>query len=118
DPETMVVVNIYMVQRRPDVYPEPERFRPERFLEQKPPKYTWIPFGGGERGCFGASLALAEMNIVSRTILRRTRLAPVGGGDEKIVRRGVSFSPSEGARVVLQERLPTAAPVRAKALSS
>ena len=42
---------IHLVHRRPDIYPEPARFRPERFLEQPAGTYTWLPFGGGVRRC-------------------------------------------------------------------
>ena len=52
---------IYLIHRRPDVYPDPYAFRPERFLEQPAGTYTWIPFGGGVRRCLGASFALFEM---------------------------------------------------------
>lgn len=108
DPGTMVVVNIYMLHRREDIYPEPERFRPERFLEHTPGKYEWIPFGGGVRGCFGAGLAMAEMKIILGTLFRQAQLVAADPRDEPIVRRGVGFSPSEGARVVVTARTPVA----------
>ena len=110
--DTMIACNLYLLQRREDLFPEPDRFRPERFLEQEPPAYTWIPFGGGTvRYCLGASLAMTEMKGVLRTILRRARLEPVGEGDEEIRRLGVGFTPSRGARAKLVERMPAAGPV-------
>ena len=51
---------IYLVHRRPDVYPEPLRFAPERFLDAKAGTYTWFPFGGGVRRCLGASFAITR----------------------------------------------------------
>jgi cytochrome P450 len=62
------VPSIHLLHRRPDVYPEPERFRPERVLEQRPGTYTWIPFGGGVRRCLGAAFAEAEMRVVLGTL--------------------------------------------------
>src|SRR3954451_2808977 len=56
-----VAPSIYLIHQRPDVYPEPKRFRPERFLEQQPGTYTWIPFGGGVRRCLGGAFAEFEM---------------------------------------------------------
>ena len=65
---------IHLIHRRPDVYPEPRAFRPERFLEQPPGTYTWIPFGGGVRRCIGASFALFEMRQILQAIASRVDL--------------------------------------------
>ncbi|HEX3317775.1 MAG TPA: cytochrome P450 [Solirubrobacteraceae bacterium] len=67
---------IYLVHRRADVYPEPLRFAPERFLDAKAGTYTWFPFGGGVRRCLGASFAMFEMTIVLQVIARRLALRP------------------------------------------
>jgi cytochrome P450 len=114
-PDTMILSNGYMLHRRADLYPEPERFRPERFLEQPPGRYTWIPFGGGYRACIGAALALVEIKVVVRTLLQRVRLDAAEEADEGIQRRGVGFAPARGVRAVVLERLPAteAADVRA-----
>jgi cytochrome P450 family 135 len=108
-PGTMIAGNTWMLHRRADVYPEPDRFDPERFVKEAPGKYTWIPFGGGTvRGCIGASFALSEMKVVLRTLFRQTRLEPADQGDEEIRRQGIGFAPSRGARAVLLERVPAA----------
>jgi cytochrome P450 len=102
---TLIAPCAYLLHRREDLYPEPGRFRPERFLEQPAGTYTWIPFGGGERHCIGRSFATYEIKAVLRTLAAQARLAPAEQADEEIVRRGILFSPSHGARAVLKERV-------------
>lgn len=102
---TILSPNIYLTHRRPDVYPEPEAFKPERFLENPPDTYSWLPFGGGVRRCLGASFALYEMKVVLRTILERAELRPVDPADESITRRSITFAPSKGATAVLEASL-------------
>jgi cytochrome P450 family 135 len=68
---------IQLLHRRPDIYPTPDAFRPERFLEQPPDAYQWIPFGGGTHRCLGASLAMLELRIIVSTIMRHARLSLV-----------------------------------------
>jgi len=102
----LIACSIYLLQRRADLYPDPDRFDPERFLNKPAPPYTWIPFGGGMRQCIGGSFAIAEIKVVLRTLALRTRLAPADQKDEQIKRAGVGFSPSRGGRIVIQERVP------------
>ena len=97
-----ITPNIVLVQRRPDVYPDPTAFKPERFLDKPPGTYTWIPFGGGVRRCIGASFALFEMRIVLSTLLARARVSAAEPEAERIRRRSITMTPSRGARVVLQ----------------
>ena len=94
--------SIYLLHRRPDLYPEPEAFRPERFLENPPGTYQWIPFGGGVRRCLGASFALYEMKIVLQTVLDRVALVPQRGSDERVTRRAITFAPNRGARIAVE----------------
>ena len=79
-------------------------FRPERFLEQEPGTYTWIPFGGGRRRCLGASFALLEMRVVLRAVFAANRVRPIGDGFELSRRRSITLSPRDGARVALGAR--------------
>ena len=72
---TVVAPCIYLAHRRPEVYPEPAEFRPERFLESTPDAYSWIPFGGGIRRCIGAAFAQYEMKVVLRTMVARAQSA-------------------------------------------
>ncbi len=98
---TPVAVSIIAVHHRPDVYPDPHRFRPERFLENKPGTYSWISFGGGIRRCLGASLAMAEQRVVLEAIARHTDLEPADPAPEPARQRNVTMIPGFGGRVVL-----------------
>jgi cytochrome P450 family 135 len=92
---------IYLLHRRPDSFPDPDLFRPERFLEQAPDGYQWIPFGGGTRRCIGASFAMLELRIVLSEIMRQLDLALVDKRPERIRSRAVVFVPARGVRVRL-----------------
>jgi cytochrome P450 len=98
-----VAPNIYLTHRRPDVYPDPEQFRPERFIERPAETYSWIPFGGGVRRCLGAAFATYEMKIVIPTILQTVRMRAADADHERIRRRAVTFVPEHDGRVVVEE---------------
>jgi cytochrome P450 len=98
---TLVVPQITLVHRRPDLYPDPLAFRPQRFLDERPGTYTWIPFGGGPRRCLGAAFSLLEMRIVLRTMLRDARLLPTRRRAERVARHTVTIAPARGATVTL-----------------
>ena len=92
---------IYLMHRRPELYPEPEAFRPERFLDHTPGTYTWIPFGGGIRRCLGASFALFEMSTVLGVVARSATLrAARPEHPERVVRRAIMLTPEHGAEAV------------------
>jgi cytochrome P450 len=95
--------SIYLVHRRPSVYPSPEQFRPERFLGGNPPPATWIPFGGGIRRCLGAALAMVEAKAVLKTVMQRVDVAP-GGRAEAVRTRNVTTIPARGARISVRPR--------------
>jgi cytochrome P450 len=99
-----VAPSIYLVHRNPEVYPEPERFRPERFLERPAGTYTWIPFGGGVRRCLGGAFAEFEMAVVLRELVLRRRLRPAGREPEHSVRSTITNVPSRGAEVIVEAR--------------
>jgi cytochrome P450 len=93
---------IYLVHRRGDLYPDPARWAPERWLgPEAPESFAWIPFGGGVRRCLGAAFATMEMEEVLRAVARRHALAPAEARGERMRRRGITLQPGRGARVVL-----------------
>jgi cytochrome P450 len=104
-PGTDVTPAIWLTHTRPDLYPEPYAFRPERFLESAPPTYGWIPFGGGVRRCLGAAFAELEMRVVLQTVLRERTLTPASARAERVTRRNVTFSPRNGTRVRAMTRV-------------
>jgi len=96
-----VVPCIHLAHRDPTIYPEPDRFRPERFLETQPGTYTWIPFGGGVRRCLGAAFAQQEMAIVLRELVARRTIRPTDPAAERPFRRAITETPRRNAEVVL-----------------
>jgi cytochrome P450 family 135 len=92
---------IWLVHRRPDVYPDPHAFRPERFLDEPAGTYTWLPFGGGIRRCLGAAFAQFEMKQVLRALALHAPLAPVRPEGERVARRAITLTPKHGAEAVL-----------------
>ena len=90
----------YLAHRRPEQWPEPTRFRPERFLDGAPEPFTWLPFGGGVRRCAGAAFATMELHEVLRAVVRRFDLRPDRPEGERMRRRGVTLTPARGGRVV------------------
>jgi cytochrome P450 len=97
----MIAPCIYLVHRRPDIYPDPYSFRPERFIGNAPETYSWLPFGGGMRRCIGASFAVLEMSTVLRTVAAGLKLEPTAAEHELIARRAIFFAPSRGGSVVV-----------------
>jgi cytochrome P450 len=97
------VASLLLVQRDPEVYPpDPEAFRPDRFLDGAPEPYTWIPFGGGVRRCLGAAFATLEMKVVISTIFSRARLRAPRDSSEKARFRGVTLVPSRGGEALVE----------------
>ena len=96
-----VTPSVYLVHRNPEIYPEPDAFKPERFLDNPPGTYTWIPFGGGVRRCLGASFAQFEMAVVLSELVKRREIRPVKQESERIFRRAITETPRHNAEVVL-----------------
>lgn len=95
---------IHLLHRREDLYPEPETFRPDRFIERHFAAHEWIPFGGGNRMCLGMSFALYEMKVVLSTLFATVRLARPTGSQSVPVRRGIVLAPNDGAKMIAVSR--------------
>ncbi|MGH7362680.1 MAG: cytochrome P450 [Candidatus Methylomirabilales bacterium] len=95
---------IYLTHRRPDLWPDPERFAPERFLEERGAPQGFFPFGGGVHRCLGMAFAVQEMKVIIAQVLSRVVLRRVPGYTARVVRRNISFAPSEGMPVIVEGR--------------
>jgi cytochrome P450 len=101
---TPVMIDAWGVHHDPDVYPDPERFQPERFLDGGSERYTWLPFGGGAHRCLGAGLAELEIKVGLSTILRHVAIEPIEAELPPPARRGVTIVPHGGGRIRIASR--------------
>ncbi|MFJ9445195.1 cytochrome P450 [Kitasatospora sp. NPDC101235] len=92
---------IYLAHQQPDVYPEPERFDPQRFLDRRMSAQEYLPFGGGTRRCLGADLAMLEMRMIVAAVLRRRELKCVNPETGVPHLRGPAMGPGEDLRMVV-----------------
>jgi cytochrome P450 family 110 len=95
-PGTLLTGCIYLTHQREDLYPEPQQFKPERFLQRQYSQYEYLPFGGGNRTCIGMAFAMFEMKLVLATVLSQMDLALVENYPVKPMRRGITLGPSGG----------------------
>jgi cytochrome P450 len=102
--DTRILLGACLTHYDPLLFPHPERFDPDRFLDKVPDTYAWIPFGGGIRRCIGASFAHMEMDVVLRTLLERVELMPTSTPDEPWSFRGVVWSAGDGGKAVVRAR--------------
>ena len=99
-----IMISLLQLHTDPDVYPDPERFDPQRFVDNKPNTFSWVPFGGGTRRCVGAAFANMELDVVLRTVLRHVTIQTTDAPGEKWHNRGVAFTPKKGGRVTVYRR--------------
>ncbi len=100
-----VMPAIAALHYREDLFPQPQEFRPERFLDGKADNYAWIPFGGGVRRCIGAAFAEYEMRVILRAILERADLEAPDPKPERVKVRNITLAPGKGAQVTLTRPL-------------
>lgn len=104
EPGTVLVGSIYLTHHREDLYPEPDRFKPERFLEGQFSPFEYLPFGGGNRRCIGMAFAQFEMKVVLSRILSQVELALADTRPARPVRRGLTSGASPIRLVVKNYR--------------
>lgn len=104
DHGTNILVSIVDLHENADIFENPERFNPYRFVDTKPPTFAWLPFGGGTRRCIGAAFANTEMHVVLRTVLQHFQIETDNAPSEKVHHRGVAYTPKDGGRVVMRHR--------------
>ncbi len=102
--ETWLTPSIYLVHHREELYPEPEKFKPERFLERQYSPYEYFPFGGANRRCLGAALAELEMKLVLAAIISQYELSLAQKKSIKPQRRGLTMAPAGGVPVICQQK--------------
>ncbi|MEM7557118.1 MAG: cytochrome P450 [Cyanobacteria bacterium P01_A01_bin.84] len=90
---------IYLTHQREDIYPQPKKFKPERFLDQQFSPYEYLPFGGGNRRCLGEAFSLYEMKLVLATVLSQVELKLLDKKPLKALRRGITFTPDGGVKM-------------------
>jgi cytochrome P450 family 135 len=112
----MVAPGVGLVHASAEHYPDPDRFDPDRMLGGAPGPTTWLPFGGGNRRCLGATFAMAEIRIVLREVLRRVELSTSTAKGERQRVKHVVLTPHRGARIYVQamRAVATASPARAQ----
>jgi len=109
-PGVTVAPAINLVHQRPDLYPDPQAFKPERFLGAKPKPYEYLPFGGGNRRCIGAAFSLFESRVAIGTMLREFEFELREPGEVAVERRSVTLGPKGGVRMRMTRRLTPSPP--------
>jgi cytochrome P450 family 138 len=99
-----IVVSLTDLHENPELFSDPHRFDPYRFVGTRPPAFAWVPFGGGTRRCLGAAFANTEMDVVLRTILRHFAIETDDAPDEKVHFRGIAYTPKDGGQMVVHRR--------------
>lgn len=102
---TALMPATYILHQRPDVYPEPKQFRPERFLERQYAPHEYLPFGGGHRRCIGSALAMMELKLGTATLLQNFQLELPRPRPVKPARRGLTMAPPASMRLRVKAKL-------------
>jgi cytochrome P450 len=103
-PGMLVACSAVLVHRDPELWPDPDRFDPTRFLDARPSPSEYFPFGGGIRRCIGEAFALYEMRVVLAALLLRYVPERASHRPVRTVRRNITLTPSDGLRVKMRRR--------------
>jgi len=101
-PPAHLLVCVYLLHHDPRLFPQPQRFRPERFLGAEPDGAAWLPWGGGRKRCLGWRLAFLELETIVAAALARFAIEPAAAAPERARWRSVIVTPHRGCRVVLR----------------
>lgn len=102
DAETTFMPSVYLIHYREDLYPNPHKFQPQRFLERQYSSCEYFPFGGGSRRCLGYALAQLEMKLVLAIVISKYQLASLEDKPVKIQRRGFTLAPTGGVKMIMK----------------
>ena len=106
EPPVQLLASIYLLHHDPELYGDPDAFRPDRFLSGAPEPSNWLPWGGGRKRCPGHRLATLELQSVIRATLSTRTLLPTSRRIERARWRSVIVTPANGSRVLLEARRP------------
>ena len=101
---TALMSATYIIHQRPDLYPEPQQFRPERFLEKQFAPHEFLPFGGGHRYCIGSALAMMELKLSVATLLAEFRISLPHPRSLKPARRGLTMAPPASMKLKIESK--------------
>lgn len=98
-----ILINVDSIHSDAELFPDPNRFKPQRFAGNRV-HTACIPFGGGSRRCLGSAFALTQLDVLLRTVLRNFTIEPTTAPDEPVYSRGVTSAPKRGARITVHRR--------------
>lgn len=101
---TSIMVAIAAIHHNPDVFPDPDRFDPQRFLTRSPSAFQWLPYGGGSRRCPGSAFANLQMDTVVKTVLGDFTIEPSTAPAERPRSGGLNYAPEHGGRITVRRR--------------